>query len=119
MDQECEQRPVIALSLSLQALASLSAHASHGLGLFDTLERVSGALRRLGVDYVFDLALADVISVHALCLEWRDRMRRSLDGGQHLLPMLASSCPGFVCYAEKVSTPPPCPALSSSSSLHS
>ena len=73
------------------------------MGLFDTMERVSGALRRLGIEYVFDLALADAISVHALCVEWRDRLRRSLNGDPHALPMLASSCPGFICYAEKVS----------------
>lgn len=81
-------------SMSLQALASLA--AKYSLTIQSAAEHLCHFLHEnLHIDYIFDLTLA-----RHICL---------IECGQELLeqnkisnqPILSSTCPGFVCYAEK------------------
>lgn len=55
-------------------------------------------MKKLGFDYVIDTRIADDLAL----LESRNEfMQRLQNAESSTLPMLASSCPGWVCYAEK------------------
>lgn len=84
----------IVCSVSAQSVVSL-AH-KHRLGPEETMRRLAGYLKELGVDYVLNTKVADDLAL----LEARDEFVRRF-GESGPLPMLASSCPGWVCYAEK------------------
>ena len=108
--------PVIVVTVSPQSRASLAAR----YGIEDAAEageRLAGYLKRhLGVDFVFDETFGRELSLLESAREFVDRYRRSTaeaenDAGVEAaantvvgdapLPMLASSCPGWICYAEK------------------
>lgn len=84
---------IMVFTMSLQALASLA--AKYSLTIQSTAEHLCHFLHEnLNIDYIFDLSLA-----RHICL---------IECGQELLeknetkkPILSSTCPGFVCYAEK------------------
>lgn len=92
----------IVCSVSAQSVVSL-AHKNQ-LGAEDTMRRLAGYMKELGVDYVLNTKVADDLAL----LESRDEfVQRFTDASDAVkgkaapLPMLASSCPGWVCYAEK------------------
>lgn len=59
---------------------------------------LAGYLKKIGADYVLDTKIADDLAL----LESRDEFLKRFNNQQTFkLPMLASSCPGWVCYAEK------------------
>ena len=104
--------PVI--SISPQTLASLAAAASASLPSSSsspapTPKQILRRLRvfctrTLGFASVFDTTFARHLSLREHAAEFRDRSlaaSEKKEDTQRSLPMLASSCPGWVCYAEK------------------
>lgn len=92
---------VFVMTISTQTLASLE--AAFGLPLSDLFPRIEGALTQMGFDVVQDTTLARHMALRAHVREFcarRDARQRG-DKKAPTLPMLASACPGWVCYAEK------------------
>ncbi|TBU29626.1 iron hydrogenase [Dichomitus squalens] len=91
--------PVI--SIAPQCLASLAASisssSSQNVSLLQVLRRVSAFCKEvLGFAHVFDTTFARHITLLEHAKEFTERKN-----GEGKLPMLASACPGWVCYAEK------------------
>ncbi|CAB0010767.1 unnamed protein product [Nesidiocoris tenuis] len=57
--------------------------------------------RRLGADMVLDIGLAEDLALIEEFKEFTARYKRFVNGDKSALPMLASTCPGWVCYTEK------------------
>ena len=94
-----DQVRTIVVSISPQVRASVA--AKFGLTAQMTSEKLTGFFKMLGVHYVFDTTFSRVFS---LMESQREFLRRFKDGQSNVkgvLPMLASACPGWVCYAEK------------------
>ncbi|KAI0268711.1 iron hydrogenase [Gloeopeniophorella convolvens] len=92
------------LSIAPQSLASLAATLSPTPGtpipLPHMLRRVQAfAQHTLGFAHVFDTTFARELALREHTREFFERRERAQAGGA--LPMLASACPGWVCYAEK------------------
>ncbi|KAL9936147.1 hypothetical protein V8E36_004989 [Tilletia maclaganii] len=115
-------RKLLVASISPQSLASLSARYSRipsgaedattaYIPLSALLHRITHFLRTtFGFDHVVDTTFARHIALQEHAAEFAERRRESLarrsdpdqgQGQEPLLPMLASACPGWVCYAEK------------------
>lgn len=93
--------PVI--SIAPQSLASLAATVSSTsrfpVSLLQILRRVQAfCIGVLGFERVYDTTFARHIALLEHTQEFWERKR---DEGGARLPMLASACPGWVCYAEK------------------
>jgi len=88
----------IAVSISPESLASLA--AAHGLTLVAAFRRLVALFVSFGVSLVADTAFARDIVVEACARELCARYREAASAPDRL-PMLASECPGWVCYAEK------------------
>lgn len=87
---------IIVFTISQQSLLSLA--KKFHLQPEEAAKHVSGYFKQLGADYVLDTRVADDFAL----LESRDEfLMRFRDQNTFKLPMLASSCPGWVCYAEK------------------
>lgn len=91
--------PFIVFSLALQPILSLG--LKYGLEPQEAAERLAGFLRGLGADLVLDLQLAEDWSLLTLQQEVSTHHEQTRGGGKHPGPVLAASCPGWVCYAEK------------------
>jgi iron only hydrogenase large subunit-like protein len=95
------------LSIAPQSLASLTAALSPAvpIPLERMLRRVRAfAMRTLGFAHVFDTTFAREIALREHMREFFERRERAGSDGSAAagaLPMLASACPGWVCYAEK------------------
>ncbi|KAI0092962.1 iron hydrogenase [Irpex rosettiformis] len=98
----CVSHKVPVLSIAPQSLASLAASISSSststpLPLHRILRRVEVFCKKvLGFEHVFDTTFARHLALQEHIREFRERR-----SGQGRLPMLASACPGWVCYAEK------------------
>ena len=92
------------ISVSPQTRASLAVH--YGLTAAQTLRRLITLFKGLGADYVFDTSFSREFSLLESMGEFIARHRT---GGP--LPVLASACPGWVCYAEKTHGTEAPPAL--------
>lgn len=90
---------LVVASLSLQPILSLS--ALYDLKPEEFLKKITGLLKRLGVDIVLEMNLAEDIALFEEEEEFSKRLDKFKDGDKSALPMLASTCPGWVCYAEK------------------
>jgi iron only hydrogenase large subunit-like protein len=100
------------LSISPQTIASLAAtirvtSASSSIAklpaLEDILARVKAFALELGFSYVFDTTFSRHLALREHLKEFQERSdaaRQKTESGA-ALPMLASACPGWVCYAEK------------------
>lgn len=95
-------------SISPQALASLSSKYSTNLEqpipLSHIFQRIELYLKTiLHFDVVFDTTFARHISLEEQAREYRERKKtsESPQNATPQLPMLASACPGWICYAEK------------------
>ncbi|KAI9463653.1 iron hydrogenase [Lactarius psammicola] len=92
------------LSIAPQSLASLAATlprpaAAAPIPLARMVRRVRAfAMRTLGFAHVFDTTFAREMALREHTREFFERKERA---GTGALPMLASACPGWVCYAEK------------------
>ena len=55
----------------------------------------------MGADLVLDMKVAEDLSILEQQDEFISRVRGRKEGAKHPGPLLTSSCPGWVCYAEK------------------
>ena len=102
MPRDCGGGRIAVASISPQSLASLALRYARPespsrpqLPQAVLLERIAKALRVIGFDAVTDTTFARVLAVREHVREFRERR------SANVLPMLAGSCPGWVCYAEK------------------
>jgi len=94
--QRTESKPkLVVVSISPQTLASLAATCF--LSMTQVYFRLNTLFRRyFGVHYVFDIVHAREVALVESAVEFVQRFRVSEKG-----PVLASACPGWICYAEK------------------
>lgn len=99
---------VVVFTVSPQSAASLAAH--YGVSLPSAFLRITAFLRSAGARHVLDSAAAREVSLIESAVEFVDRCRDALrrasgaEAGPPAptqLPLLASACPGWVCFAEK------------------
>lgn len=70
--------------------------------IFNAFSKFSGYFKQLGADFVLNTKVADDLALIEARNEFVERFQSEmLDKTNKNLPMLASSCPGWVCYAEK------------------
>lgn len=93
-----KNRKTTVVSVSPQSRASIAARFN--LPVADTARRLTAFFKNLGVDYVFDTTFSRNFSLIEGQREFVQRFRRHKDDSK-ALPMLASACPGWICYAEK------------------
>ncbi|XP_063710912.1 cytosolic Fe-S cluster assembly factor narfl-like isoform X2 [Symsagittifera roscoffensis] len=86
---------VFAATVSPQSVASLAAFYSDDF--ISTAERISFYLKSIGVDYVFDSNIGRNLTLLESGKEFVERFR----GKSEHFPVFTSSCPGWICYAEK------------------
>ena len=99
-------RKVPIVSIAPQSLASLAASVSSPSTASITprqmLHRIGAFFSKaLDINHVYDTTFARHISLLEHTREFWERKTRSISGGKDALPMLASACPGWICYAEK------------------
>lgn len=89
------------VSISPQSRTSLATHFR--LSSLQVMRKLTTLFHDLGVKYVFDTTYSRDISLLESCEEFVKRYKQLQSAPQEkgLLPMLASACPGWVCYAEK------------------
>lgn len=96
----------IVFTVSQQSIVSL-AHKYNSTNVEETARLLSGYLKRLGADFILDTKIADDLALLEARTEFVERYKSEVldnDNGKAAtptLPMLSSSCPGWVCYAEK------------------
>ena len=99
-------------SISPQSLASLVVRYAHAhpssskeapLTQAALLRRITAALQQRGFHIVHDTSFARHLALREHQREFRERRKARQDGTKDAprLPMLASACPGWICYAEK------------------
>ncbi|KAL5282098.1 NARFL family protein [Megaselia abdita] len=76
--------------------AALSLAQRYELDPEDTCKLICGYFKSLGADLVLNTKIADDLALLESRNEFLERFRN-----MDKLPMLSSSCPGWVCYAEK------------------
>jgi len=102
----------VVVSVSPQSRASLSGYFD--LTQEETLGKLMTVMKELGVSYVFDTSFSREVSLLQCAKEF---MRRKENNDEEFpLPMLISSCPGWVCYAEKTQSDFVLPYLSTTKS---
>ncbi|XP_017755607.1 PREDICTED: probable cytosolic Fe-S cluster assembly factor CPIJ010948 isoform X2 [Eufriesea mexicana] len=89
----------IVVSLSVQAVLSVAERYS--LNSEEALNKLAGYFYQLGADLVLDMTVADDFALLESAKEFIERYKAAKEGEKNQLPMLSSSCPGWVCYAEK------------------
>ncbi|CAK5281724.1 unnamed protein product [Mycena citricolor] len=94
-----KQIPVI--SIAPQSLSSIAASVTTRSGVATSPRQILRRIRHfcetdLGVEHVFDTTFARHVALREHLAEFEERCK--LEGK---LPMLASACPGWICYAEK------------------
>ncbi|XP_053551245.1 cytosolic iron-sulfur assembly component 3 [Bombina bombina] len=97
VDPPSQQKQVI-VSVSPQSRASLAARFN--LSIQDTAHRLTTFFKQLGVHNVFDTTFSRNFSLLEGQREFIQRFKKQKED-KKALPMLASACPGWVCYAEK------------------
>ncbi|XP_012673808.1 cytosolic Fe-S cluster assembly factor narfl isoform X1 [Clupea harengus] len=96
--QSVSEQQVVVVSISPQSRASLAAR--FGLSSSDAGRRLTSFFKSLGVHYVFDTSFSRNFSLLESQREFIQRFQRK-EEDKKALPMLASACPGWICYAEK------------------
>ena len=93
----------IVVSLQLQPVISLANKS--GLTVEETTSALASYFKSLGADQVYDLKTAHDICLLEHVKEFVEKYRAAspTDSKKHStsFPILTSSCPGWVCYAEK------------------
>ncbi|KAL5475640.1 hypothetical protein EMCRGX_G025482 [Ephydatia muelleri] len=97
-DSPVAEQKTVVVSVSPQARASIA--AKFHLGATETAGKLVTFFKDLGVHYVFDTTFARDFSLIESAHEFVKRYRNMSTAGDQI-PMLASACPGWVCYAEK------------------
>ena len=90
---------LVVVSISPQVRASVA--AKFNLSAQITSEKLTGFFKMLGVHYVFDTTFSRVFSLMESQREFVRRFKEGQNAAEGVLPMLASACPGWICYAEK------------------
>ncbi|KAJ6625630.1 iron hydrogenase [Mycena sp. CBHHK59/15] len=95
--------PVI--SIAPQTLASLAASVSVRTTVQATPRQILRRIRTfceavLGFSHVFDMTFARHVALREHVKEFEERRAKGESSTGHM-PMLASACPGWICYAEK------------------
>ncbi|KAK2463272.1 hypothetical protein APHAL10511_004927 [Amanita phalloides] len=91
-----ENKVIPVLSIAPQSLASLAASLAEPTTAGQVLQRIRAfCTRKLGFAHVFDTTFARHVSLKEHIREYKERR------AQNELPMIASACPGWICYAEK------------------
>ncbi|XP_043282277.1 probable cytosolic Fe-S cluster assembly factor AAEL012261 [Venturia canescens] len=98
-NDQLEDCRYIVVSLSVQPVISLAAR--YELEPQEAIHRLAGYFRSLGADMVLEMAVAEDFALLESAKEFVERYKSAKEGLPKQLPMLASSCPGWVCYAEK------------------
>lgn len=97
-----EEVRTIVVTISPQPVISLAQR--YNLKPEEAAKHLSGYFRSLGADYVLNTKIADDLALLECRNEFVERFRDSKSADEAAatpLPMLSSSCPGWVCYAEK------------------
>ncbi|XP_076164600.1 putative cytosolic Fe-S cluster assembly factor GH10760 isoform X2 [Ptiloglossa arizonensis] len=89
----------IVVSLSVQAVLSIAER--YNLNPEEAQHKLAGYFYQLGADTVLDMTVADDFALLESAKEFIERYKAAKEGLKNQLPMLSSSCPGWVCYAEK------------------
>ncbi|XP_028914478.1 cytosolic iron-sulfur assembly component 3 [Ornithorhynchus anatinus] len=92
------QQKLVVVSISPQSRASLGARFE--LTPLETARKLTAFFQSLGVHHVFDTTFSRNFSLLESQREFVARFRRH-SASEPALPMLASACPGWICYAEK------------------
>ncbi|XP_004705841.1 cytosolic iron-sulfur assembly component 3 [Echinops telfairi] len=92
------QQKLVVASVSPQSVASLAARFQ--LKPTDTARKLTAFFKKIGVHRVFDTAFSRNFSLLESQREFVRRYRSQPDTRQ-ALPVLAATCPGWICYAEK------------------
>uniref|UniRef100_A0A8D0GGU0 Cytosolic iron-sulfur assembly component 3 n=1 Tax=Sphenodon punctatus TaxID=8508 RepID=A0A8D0GGU0_SPHPU len=92
------QQKLVVVSVSPQSRASLA--AKFQLTPLDAARKLTAFFKKLGVHSVFDTTFSRNFSLLESQREFVQRFRRQNED-KKALPMLASACPGWICYAEK------------------
>lgn len=89
---------VVILSIQIQPLVSLAQKLQ--LSVDQTAKKLTSYFKSLGVDRVYDLKVAEDL---ALLEHQREFIELKSGNGEEKMkkPLLTSSCPGWICYAEK------------------
>jgi len=100
------ERKIPIVSIAPQSLASLAASASSSSTTSVTsrqmLYRIEAFFNQtFGIEHVYDTTFARHVSLLEHTREFWERKAQSASGAKGVLPMLASACPGWICYAEK------------------
>ena len=86
----------IVVSLQLQPLVSLA--NKYQMSVDQVAKSLAGYFKWLGADYVIDLKLAQDMCLIEHSKEFVEKFK---DSETFKRPILTSSCPGWICYAEK------------------
>ncbi|KAM4698482.1 cytosolic iron-sulfur assembly component 3 [Rhinophrynus dorsalis] len=92
------QGKLVVVSVSPQSRASLA--AKFNLNIQVTAQKLTSFFKQLGVHYVFDTTFSRNFSLLESQKEFIQRFKKQKEEKKSL-PMLASACPGWICYAEK------------------
>ena len=94
---------VVVMSVSAQSMASLAVRV--GLDVLECERRLLTLLRSMGVDELVECRQFNDIALmeagNEFIRHYRASRQHATDEQQLPLPVLASECPGWVCYAEK------------------
>ncbi|EGG16931.1 nuclear prelamin A recognition factor-like protein [Cavenderia fasciculata] len=93
-----ESKPdsIVVVSISPQSRASLANH--FGIDSMQLHRKLVTFLKSIGVNHVFDTSFSREFALIESAEEFIARYKQTYDKP---LPMLASACPGWICYAEK------------------
>ncbi|OXB81894.1 UNVERIFIED_CONTAM: hypothetical protein H355_015091 [Colinus virginianus] len=92
------EQKLVVVSVSPQSRASLAAKCK--MSVLETAKKLTAFLKSQGVHYVFDTTFSRNFSLLESQKEFVKRFRKQSED-KKALPMLASACPGWICYAEK------------------
>ncbi|KAF1543885.1 Cytosolic Fe-S cluster assembly factor NARFL, partial [Eudyptula albosignata] len=90
------EQKLVVVSVSPQSRASLAARCK--MDVLETAKKLTAFLK--SVHYVFDTTFSRHFSLLESQQEFVKRFRKQSED-KKALPMLASACPGWICYAEK------------------
>uniref|UniRef100_A0A1B0DNH2 Uncharacterized protein n=1 Tax=Phlebotomus papatasi TaxID=29031 RepID=A0A1B0DNH2_PHLPP len=95
-----QETKLIVFTVSQQPILSLA--KKYNLSVTECTSRLAGYFKSLGADMVLSTKIADDLALIECRDEFLARYLAERSGEKHKnLPMLSSSCPGWVCYAEK------------------
>ncbi|KAK7363845.1 hypothetical protein VNO77_06004 [Canavalia gladiata] len=93
----------VIVSLSPQSRASIGVH--FGISPLQAFRKLTRFFKSLGVKAIFDTSCSRDLTLIESCVEFITRYRQNQlvndERSKSSLPMIASACPGWVCYAEK------------------